>query len=56
MMAAASGYVAVLVLALYVSSPAVKQLYHHPRPVGLQRDPAVLDQPDIAAHPSGNDA
>ncbi len=30
MLAAASGYISVLVLALYIESPAVLKLYHHP--------------------------
>ena len=49
-MAASSGYMAVLVMALYINSAEVVPMYHHPqRAVGVVSDPAVLGEPGADA-------
>ena len=57
MMAISSGYVSILVMALYVRTPFVAELYSYPAgPFGDLSDTAVLDQPDCHGYPSRADA
>ncbi|MEI9898302.1 MAG: hypothetical protein WDN28_31710 [Chthoniobacter sp.] len=51
-MGVASGYLAVLVLALYITNPLVTQLYEHAAALWLPARFSSMDQPGLAAGPS----